>query len=212
MAQAAATQDAIVREVAFYFDYRSPYSYLARTQLPRLVAAHGVTLRDMPFDVLGLMKLVGNRPTTVECEAKGRYARNDLARWAARYGVGLQRNPRMRSFDFPLLSRVTLVAIAQGKGAASVAAIFAAVWNGTDDLSDKTVLSGLLDRLGLAGEAVLEQASSQAVMDQLTEGTQQAAARGVFGAPTMFVGDDMFFGNDRLDFVAEALSAAHKAA
>jgi 2-hydroxychromene-2-carboxylate isomerase len=160
--------------------------------------------------VLGLMKLVGNRPTTVECEAKGRYARNDLARWAKRYGVGFARNPAMRGFDFSFLSCVTLAAIAEGSGAACVQTIFGAVWNGADDLADKAMLSAVLDRAGLAGARLVEQAALQG--GRLAECTQQAAARGVFGAPTIFVGDEMFFGNDRLDFVREALSAGRQAA
>lgn len=198
------------RELAFYFDYRSPYSYLANTQLPQLAAEYGATIGYTPFDVLGLMKLVGNRPTTVECEAKGRYARNDLARWAKRYGVGFARNPAMRGFDFSLLSCVTLAAIAQGEGAACVQAIFGAVWNGADDLADKAMLSAVLDRAGLAGARLVEQAAPQGA--RFAECTQQAAVRGVFGAPTVFVGDEMFFGNDRLDFVREALSAGRQAA
>lgn len=197
-------------ELAFYFDYRSPYSYLANTQLPGLAAEHGAAIRYNPFDVLGLMKIVGNRPTTVECEAKGRYARNDLARWARRYGVGFARNPSMRSFDFGFLSCVTLAAMTQGQGAACVQAIFNAVWNGADDLSDKAVLGAVLGRAGLAGADLVEQAALQG--EWLAECTQQAAARGVFGAPTIFVGDEMFFGNDRLDFVREALSAGKQAA
>jgi 2-hydroxychromene-2-carboxylate isomerase len=195
--------------LAFYFDYRSPYSYLASTQLTDLAAAHGRTIRYVPFDVLALMKIVGNRPTTVECEAKGRYARNDLARWAQRYGVGFARNPGLRRFDFGQLGCVTLAAIAQGTGEACVLALFTAAWNGDDDLSDRATLAGVLDRAGLDGAALLQQAETEG--ERFAACTQEAAARGVFGAPTVFVGDDMFFGNDRLDFVREALAAAPQA-
>jgi hypothetical protein len=104
-------------QIEFYFDFASPYSYLAATQLPALTAATGTQIVYRPFRLLELMKIVGNRPTTIECRNKGKYASADIGRWAARYKVPFQRNPNLRSFDFAALGRGALVAIDQGRGA-----------------------------------------------------------------------------------------------
>ncbi len=201
-----------LRQIDFYFDFRSPYSFLASTALPKLAAGLGAMVAYHPFRIAELMKVVGNRPTTLESENKGRYARIDIMRWARRYRARFQGNPNMSKIDFVLLGQLALVANERNSGAACVDAIFSAVWVKSDDLSDKALLARRLDEAGLAGTAMIEQASMTKYTAQLDELTASAAQRGVFGAPTIFVGDEMFFGNDRLDFVAEALKASEKAA
>jgi 2-hydroxychromene-2-carboxylate isomerase len=201
-----------IKQIDFYFDFPSPYSYLASTQLPKLAEQHGVSIAYRPFRILEAMKIVGNRPTTIESKAKGKYAGADLARWVRRYGVPFERNPNRGKFDWALLGQIVLAANEQGRGQACANAIFPAVWASTDDIGDKAVLARKLDAVGFAGAALIAQASSVDYATRLNDATSKAAERGVFGAPTVFVGDDQFFGNDRLDFVAEALTATRKAA
>ena len=198
----------MTRTIDFYFDFPSPYAYLAHTQLPRIAAEHGATIVYHPFRILELMKIVGNRPTTIECKNKGKYAGADLQRWVKRYKVDFSRNPHSKSFDFAELDRGALVAIEDGRGAEYVTAVFAAIWGKPEDLSQRSVLIDVLRRAGFDAQRLLERASADAVIAQLEAETKAAAERGVFGAPTMFVGDQMFFGNDRLDFVVEALRSA----
>ncbi len=191
------------RRIEFYFDFVSPYSYLATTQFATLRAAAEIVYK--PFRMLELMKLVGNRPTTVECQNKNNYARIDIARWAARYGVPYHRNPHMRAFDQDALRRAALVAIGQGRGEAAVLAIFRALWAGEANLAEPATLAALLDDAGLDGARVIERSATPEYDRKLESATREAAERGVFGSPTFFVGDQMFFGNDRLDFVAATL-------
>lgn len=198
----------MTRTIEFYFDFPSPYSYLAHTQLPEIAAQHGATLVYRPFRVLELMTIVGNRPTTIECRNKGKYAGADLQRWTKRYNVEFSRNPNSKSMDFAALDRGALVAIEDGRGAEYVTAIFAAIWGRPADLSQRSVLIDTLERAGLDASALVERANTEAIVARLDAETKAAAERGVFGAPTMFVGNQMFFGNDRLDFVAEALRSA----
>ena len=134
----------MTNSIDFYFDFPSPYAYLAHTQLPRIAAEHGATIVYHPFRILELMKIVGNRPTTIECKNKSKYAGADLQRWVKRYKVGFARNPNSKSFDFAALDRAALVAIADGRGADYVAAIFAAIWGKPEDLSQRTVLQAVL--------------------------------------------------------------------
>jgi len=195
-------------QIDFYFDFVSPYSYLASTVLPRLAAEHMASISYRPFGLLDLMKIVGNRPTTIECENKAIYAMADLQRWAKSYRVSFAPNPYWKSIDFPALDRGALVAVDEGRGADYVNAIYRAIWGEPEDLSQRPALIGVLDRAGFGGAHLLGRASSVEYIAKLKKNTGAAAERGVFGSPTMFVGGEMFFGNDRLDFVAKAVRAA----
>jgi 2-hydroxychromene-2-carboxylate isomerase len=198
----------MTRTIDFYFDFPSPYAYLAHTQLPRIAAERDAAVTYHPFRILELMKIVGNRPTTIECKNKSKYASADLQRWTKRYKVDFARNPHSKTFDFAELDRGALVTIADGRAAEYVTAVFAAIWGKPEDLSQRSVLIDVLNTAGFDAQRLLERASENAVIAQLESETKAAAERGVFGAPTMFIGDQMFFGNDRLDFVVEALRSA----
>lgn len=198
----------MTHKIEFYFDFPSPYSYLAHTQLPRLAAQHDAIVVYHPIRLLELMKIVGNQPTTIQCKNKGAYAGVDLRRWAKSYCVDFARNPNSRAFDFAELDRAALVAIGDDRGAAYVTAIFAAIWGKPVDLSQRSVLVEVLDKAGFDGARLLERASAAEIAAKLDAETKAAAERGVFGSPTMFVAEEMFFGNDRLDFVAAALRPA----
>ena len=199
-------------EIDFYFDFASPYTYLAYTALPRLAAEHAASIRHHPFGLLDLMKTVGNRPTTLECAAKGAYAMADLQRWTKIRQVNFAPNPYWTSIDFAELGRGALVALDEGRGADYIDAIFSALWEQSLDLSQRPTLVGVLDAVGFDGAQLLEKAGAPGYIAKYEKSTARAAERGVFGSPTMFVGAEMFFGNDRLDFVAEALRTDAKAA
>ena len=198
----------MTRTIDFYFDFPSPYAYLAHTQLPRIAAEHGATIVHRPFGVLELVKIVGNRPTTIECSNKNKYSGADLQRWVGRYKVDFSRNPHSKSFDYAELSRGALVAIEDGRGAEYATAVFAAIWGKSEDLSRRSVLLEVLGGAGFDGERLLGRASADAAIARLEVETNAAAERGIFGAPTMFVDDRMYFGNDRLDFLVESLRSA----
>ena len=162
-------------QIEFYFDFASPYSYLAATQLPALSAGTGAEIVYRPFRLLELMKLVGNRPTTIECRNKGKYAGTDIGRWAARYKVPFQRNPNLRSFDYAALGRAALVAIDQGRGADYVEAVYRTIWAGEQDLADTTVLAGLLDQTSFNGALLLREAAGAEYVARLDRQTSEAA-------------------------------------
>jgi 2-hydroxychromene-2-carboxylate isomerase len=195
-------------QIDFYFDFISPYSYLAATVLPRLAAEHGAAISYRPFCLIELMKIVGNRPTTLECKNKGAYAMVDLHRWAKSYRVDFAPNPHWQNIDFAELCRGALVASDDGRAPDYVNAVYPAVFGKPLDLSERSELVGVLDKAGFAGLQLLDRAKSHEYVAKHEESTRAAAERGVFGSPTMFVDGEMFFGNDRLDFVAQTLRAA----
>lgn len=189
--------------VAFHFDYRSPYSYLAMTQIS------DIDLALYPFDVIDVMKRVGNTPTTITCKVKGEYASIDLGRWARRYRVPLSRNPQMREIDGRRLLRATL-AIPDGPERRKASeALFKAMWAEPAPLGTPAEIAALLTSSGVAGSTALaERMDSDELEATLDAANAAAAERGVFGSPSFFVGAEMFFGNDRLEFMREALAVA----
>jgi 2-hydroxychromene-2-carboxylate isomerase len=161
-----------------------------------------------PFEIGALMKLVGNVPTSITCASKGRYVWTDVSRWSIHYGVPLNRHPQASEFDVSRLLRATLVAGQLGAMPAAVKAIFNAFWSTPAPLATATEVAALLGAEGLDAKALESQMDAPAAHVLLEEATAEAAARGVFGSPSMFVGDEMFFGNDRLQFVQDRLARA----
>jgi 2-hydroxychromene-2-carboxylate isomerase len=193
------------QDVDFFFDFVSPYTYLAQTQLTGLAERTGARLRLWPMHLLNLMKQVGNAPTTVLCANKLKYATRDIGRWVSRYGVPFQLNQHVFKGDTALALRGALVAQKQGVEDAYNRALFNAFWSEGLDVNDQAVLAGRLDAAGLDGMAILKTADEPGYREQLDKNTALAAERGVFGSPTFIVGDDLFFGNDRLGFLEERL-------
>ena len=193
------------RTVEYFFDVGSPTAYLAWTQLPKLAAETGATIAWRPMLLGGVFKATGNAsPVTVP--AKGRWMNDDIARWAHRYGVPFAFNPH-----FPI-NTLTLMRGATGLQMRRPAdlpryldVVERAMWEAPKDLGDPAVLAATLSVAGFDADEFAALVADPEVKARLIATTEEAVARGVFGAPTFFVGDAMFFGQDRLDFVREAL-------
>jgi 2-hydroxychromene-2-carboxylate isomerase len=197
----------MAQDVDFFFDFISPYTYLADTQLQGIQKRTGARIRRWPMHLLKLMKRVGNVPTTVICANKMKYAGQDISRWVSQYGVPFQMNPHLFSGDQSLSLRGALVAQEQGPETAEAydRAIFRAFWVDAVDVNDRGRLQACLDAAGLAGNSILEAADGDKYTEILEKYTELAAERGVFGSPTFIVGEDVFFGNDRLEFLERRL-------
>ena len=197
----------MTRSIELFYDFRSPYSYLAFTQLREM----GVDIVLRPMMVLKLMEAVGNVPTTLTCAAKGRYAHRDLARWAQRYGIAL--NPSdMRANDGDACGRAVLAADSAADASAITLALYRASWSEGKALATKDDILAVIAAAGIDADAIATRIDGSEAIAQLEASTSEAVERGVFGSPTMFVGDAMFFGNDRLDFVREHLARLEEAA
>ena len=194
------------KTVDFYFDYGSLASWLAYTQLPKLVADTGATLVMKPMLLGGVFQSTGNRPP-ISVPAKGRYLFQDFDRFAERYGVPLVMNPHFPVNTITLMrADLGLQMRADPQLAVFRDAIFRAMWVEQQALGDPAVLAVVLTRSGIAPDTIAAIAADPVVKDALKTRTQEAVDRGVFGAPTFFVGDQMFWGQDRIDFVREALT------
>lgn len=195
------------KTIEFVFDFGSPYSYLASTQLPAIAQKAGATINYSPVGILRMMELAGNRPTTIECKNKGRYARDDLSRWAKLYNVNMVRNQNLRHMKLEPLLQGVLVANAMGVGGKYVTAVFNGIYSEGLDLGDPAVYVKALTDAGLDGQAILAARDSDELAAELAKRTESAAERGLFGAPSFIVDGQLYFGNDRLQFVQAALAA-----
>lgn len=194
------------KSVEFYFDFGSPTSYLAYTQLPGICAAAGAELVYRPVLLGGVFQATGNA-SPIAVPAKGRYTLIDMQRFARRYGVPLKMNPHFPINTLLLMRAATGVQLRQPERfEALLACVFKGMWVDALNLGDAAVLGPLLAEAGFEPQALLALAAEQEVKDALKANTEAAIKRGMFGAPTLFVGEEMFFGQDRLDFVREALA------
>ena len=197
----------MAKTVDFYFDFGSPAAYLAWTQLPKLCADTGATLVWQPLLLGGVFQATGNR-APISVPLKGSYLFVDLARFAKRYGVPLVMNPHFPINTLHLMrAAVGLQRRADARFEAYCAAMFRAIWVDAINLGDPAVLAATLTGAGCDPAALLALSAEPEVKEALKARTDAAVQRGIFGAPTMFVGDQMFWGQDRLDFVREALAA-----
>jgi 2-hydroxychromene-2-carboxylate isomerase len=196
-------------QVEFYYDLVSPYSYLAYGQLGRICEEKGAALVLRPM-LLGAVHKEAGIKAPVETKLKARYQARDIRRWAEYYGVALT-FPDPFPFRTLKTMRAAMFLRERGELEAFTAAAFALYWEeggapkGFEEVDEDAPISAVARRMGADPEEVLEGAASPDAKQSLKDATSEALQRGVFCAPAFFVGDDMFWGNDRLHFVAAAL-------
>jgi len=193
------------RTVEYFFDVGSPTAYLAWTQLPKIAAETGAAIAWRPMLLGGVFKATGNAsPVTVP--AKGRWMNEDIARWARRYGVPFAFNPYFPINTLTLMRGATGLQMRRPDELPRyLDVIERAMWEAPRNLGDPAVLAATLAEAGFDADELVALTGDPEVKAKLVATTEEAVARGVFGAPTFFVGDAMFFGQDRLEFVREAL-------
>jgi 2-hydroxychromene-2-carboxylate isomerase len=192
-------------KVEFYYDFSSPYSYLASTKIEGICAKCGAELDWKPFLIGGVYKESGNR-APLEVPGKKRYMIQDVRDWANDYGVELN-FPDLFPVNSVKSVRGALVAKEQGRVRDYTRKLFKLYWIQNDDISQDEILQIALTELDMDYELFIKRINEQEIKDELRKETAEAVRRGAFGAPTIFVGDKMFWGNDRLPFVESYLKS-----
>lgn len=193
-------------QLDFYFDFGSPTTYLAHKRLQQLASEYGLGINYQPILLGGLFKATGNT-SPVAIPAKGSYMlQHDLPRFAKRYGVPLNFNPHFPINTLPLM-RGALAAQRMDCFETYLDTVYDAVWVDGKNMGEPEVIAQVLAAAGLDAGGLMALSQDPGVKAELVSNTEAAVERGAFGAPTMFIGDEMFFGQDRLDFVEERLQA-----
>lgn len=194
-----------MKSFEYWFDFGSPAAYLAFTQLQKLEADTNSKAVYRPMLLGGVFQATGNQsPASVP--AKGAYTFKDFDRFAKRYGVPFNSNPY-----FPINTLLLMrgaIGMQQKEPERFLAyckAVFQAIWVDALNMNDPATVGAVLHNAGFDPQSLMTLANETPIKEALKATTTDAVARGVFGAPTFFVGSQMFWGQDRLDFVKEAL-------
>lgn len=185
----------------FLFDFGSPNAYLAHKVIPAIEARTGAKFAYVPVLLGGVFKLTGNQPPMVAfggIKNKMEYEQREMRRFIAYHGLTqFQFNPH-----FPVntvaIMRGAVAADASGLLGPYVDAVFHHMWEAPKKMDDPAIIAAALTESGLDAESLMARVQTQAVKDQLRDNTERAVARGVFGSPSFFVGDELYFGKDRL--------------
>ena len=194
--------------VEFHFDFGSPNAYLSHKLLPGIATRTGAAITYVPVLLGGVFKLTNNQaPMLANKDIKGKneYMRLEMKRFIQNHGLTqFKMNPH-----FPVntvtIMRAAVAADLEGKLAPYVDAVFHHMWEAPQNMADAAVIRAALDGAGLDGATLLARAQEQDVKDILLKATEASVARGNFGSPTFFVGQEMFFGKDRLRDVEEEI-------
>jgi 2-hydroxychromene-2-carboxylate isomerase len=193
---------------AFYYDFGSPNAYLVHCVLPQVEARTGVKATYVPVLLGGLFKLTGNQaPGLAFAHIKGKLAYEQLEfdRFRRRHAIAFTMNPHFPVNTLSLM-RGAVAAQQLGCEADYIRAIFLAMWQEPRNMADPEIFEATLSSAGLPAEAILAAIATGAVKAQLQHNTEAAAELGIFGSPSFVVGDQLFFGKERLGQVEEEIS------
>ena len=199
----------MTKRLEFIFDFGSPNAYLAYRVLPPILARTGAELEITPCLLGGLFKLTGNQAPLVAfagVKGKNEYERLEIKRFVAKHGLTKFRiNPHF-PVNTLMLMRGLVAARLRGEEAAYLEVGLQGLWEEGLKLDDKEALARRTAEAGLDATRLLEDAQLPGVKQSLAETTDAVARRGAFGIPTFFVGEEMFFGKERLAQVEEELA------
>jgi 2-hydroxychromene-2-carboxylate isomerase len=193
--------------IELFFDVGSSYSYLAATQMEKVTARTGVPVRWRPFLLGAVFKATGN-DLPIRVPTKARWMIHDMTLWAHHYGIPFRVPSR-----FPLNTLRTQRALAGVERSAQAAALpafalalYRAYWAEDQDVTTDAVIGAAATSAGLDAATVIAAIDAQETKDLLRATTDEAVKRGAFGAPAMFVGDALFWGNDRIPLLEQYLA------
>ncbi|WP_439815323.1 2-hydroxychromene-2-carboxylate isomerase [Zavarzinia sp. CC-PAN008] len=198
-------------EATFYFDFGSPNAYLAHKVLPGIAQRTGAAFTYVPVLLGGIFKATGNRSPMeafAGIPAKLAYENLEMQRFIAKHGLSRFRMNSHFPVNTLMMMRGAAAAQLDGTLMPYVEVCFRAMWEESVKMDDATTMQATLDAGGLDGAAIMARIQQQDAKDLLMQNTNAAVARGVFGIPTFFVGDAIFFGKDRLRDVEEAIAAS----
>ena len=196
------------RTIDYYFWMNSDWAYLGADRLEEMAARQGAAIRYMPVDLPAVYARTGGVILSMRAPERQAYRVAELKRWCKRLGIHVNPILRFMCPDASLAARVVIAADSAGVHVAALyKAILAAQWCEEQDISDATTLRAILLSQGLDADTLLRLAATSAVQMAYVRNTDAAVAAGVFGSPSYVLNGELFWGQDRLDFLEEALQS-----
>jgi len=189
----------MIKSFEFYFDFGSPYSFLAHKQIMKIENENSIKIKYMPILLGGLFKLTGNKPNA-DIPIKGKHMIKDCKLWAEKYKITFKFNNY-----FPIntlnLMRCALVAEKKNFSRIFISKVFDAIWKDGLNLNDNIIIEKILKNLDINPKNFLMESVELKIKDELKLRTNNAYKKGIFGAPTFLINNKIFWGQDRLEFV-----------
>lgn len=196
-----------MRQIDYYFWINSDWAYLGADRLEEIAGRHGVRIAYRPVDLLDVYARTGGIPLPQRSAARQAYREEELRRWIKRLSIPLNLTPRHMCPDGDMASRFTIAADQLGHAVAPLyKAILHAQWCAEQDISDPDVVLRVARDLGMPAQNIMQRALTPEVEAAYRGNTNEAVALGVFGSPTYVLDGELFWGQDRLDFLDQALS------
>ena len=204
-----------MRQVEFHFDFGSPNAYLAHLVIPGIEARAGAKFVYIPVLLGGIFKLTNNVSPAVANQGiknKAEYQKLEMRRFVRAHGItAFKANPYFPVNTLQIM-RAAIVAEEEGYLGAYVDAVFGHMWAEPKKMDDAEIIKAALDQSGFDGAHMLARTQEPAIKARLVENTEKSVSKGAFGSPTFFVGDEIFFGKDRLAEVEAAIAGTAPAA
>ena len=189
----------MIKPFEFYFDFVSPYTFLAHKEIRRIENKNSIKINYMPILLGALLKSAGIKPN-MDIPIKGKYMIKDCKLWAEKYNIEFKFNSY---FPIITLNLMRCVLVAEKKSLAKnfIDKVFDAIWKDDLNLNDSAIFENLLKNLKINPKTFLMEAAQPNIKDELRKKTDDAYKKGIFGAPSFIVNNKIFWGQDRLEFV-----------
>ncbi len=208
MADASKAPASGAPNIEYWFSTASPWAWLGSRSFADLARAHGCVVEVLPIDLGRIFDASGGVAFTKRSAARQSYRQLELARWSARLDVPITLEPRFYPVDRGPSSRLLIAGRQSGLDVLSLShALLRAIWHEDRDIADWTVLVDIAEASGFDGRSLAESAFSETIGTQYLNDTQRALTAQVFGSPTYVVHGERFWGQDRLDMLADRLRA-----
>ncbi len=196
------------KQIDYYFSMVSPWAYIGHATFEGVAKTYGCKVNYRPVFLGELFSETGGLPLGKRHPVRQRYRMMELQRWREKRGLAFHLQPKFWPFDVKLADGVVLAAIEQGFDPEPfIRAGFKGVWEDQLDLGDGAVIVKLADAAGLPGQKLIERATSPEIAAAYEQNRQDAMTAGVFGAPGYVLGGEVFWGQDRIDLLADALKS-----
>lgn len=195
--------------VEYYLSLASPWTFLGDARFRAIANRHGAQIRHVPVKLGEVFAATGGLPLARRAPQRQANRLQELARWSRHLDVPINREPAFFPADDGQAARMVIAAQHAGFDVGPLAhAVLRAVWQEERNIAEPTTLVDIADEIGYPGEELIERIDDEAIVQEYEDNTQRALRAGVFGAPTYVIGSELFWGQDRLDFVDRALAEA----